>query len=79
VRAGAGAWEREPGAGVGAGAWSGSASLEPGAGGASWLMERGQVVVGAGGTDGYLCNFEKSVAISANDANSMAIFGVFPT
>jgi len=27
---------------------------------------------------GYLCNFEKSVAISANDANSKAIFGVFP-
>jgi hypothetical protein len=26
----------------------------------------------------YLCNFEKSMAISANDANSMAIFGVFP-
>jgi len=26
---------------------------------------------------GYLCNFEKSMAISANDANSMAIFRVF--
>ena len=54
MRAGAGAWEREPGAGVGAGAWSGSASLEPGAGGASWLMERGQVVSGWRRGDGWL-------------------------
>ena len=43
----------------------------------SWLMEHGQVV-SAGQMDGYLCNFKKSVTISANDANFMTIFGVFP-